>query len=125
MEDNSLANCLVYPSILRIYSHQNSLIFPPSNIFLINYSYKSVNFHLIWIHSYVTLNIFIQVACIIVAALLHYFLLATFCWMLCEGIKILMMVMFVFYKGVFQKMFFFLFVGWGKCLILHCLKFVP
>ena len=57
---------------------------------------------------------FPQEACIVVAALLHYFLLATFCWMLCEGIKLLMLLVFVFYKGFLQRMHFFMIIGWGK-----------
>ena len=57
---------------------------------------------------------FSQEACIVVATLLHYFLLATFCWMLCEGIKLLMLLVFVFYKGFFQRIRFFMIIGWGK-----------
>ncbi|XP_065913586.1 adhesion G protein-coupled receptor L4-like [Dysidea avara] len=51
--------------------------------------------------------------CIVVTTFLHYFFLAVFCWMLCEGIIILFMLLAVFYKGLFQEMYFFMFLGWG------------
>ncbi|XP_065897929.1 adhesion G protein-coupled receptor L3-like isoform X2 [Dysidea avara] len=54
-----------------------------------------------------------EVACIIVTVLLHYFFLAVFCWMLCEGIIMLVMFVKVIYHGFFQRMYFFLFLGWG------------
>ncbi|XP_065914929.1 adhesion G protein-coupled receptor L3-like [Dysidea avara] len=54
-----------------------------------------------------------EVACTIVTVLLHYFFLAVFCWMLCEGIMILVMFVKVIYHGVFQHMIFFLLLGWG------------
>ena len=54
-----------------------------------------------------------------VAILLHYFFLAVFCWMLCEGIIILVMFFALFYKGIFQRLFFFMIIGWGKALLVH------
>ncbi|XP_065913574.1 adhesion G protein-coupled receptor L4-like isoform X2 [Dysidea avara] len=51
--------------------------------------------------------------CLVVAILLHYFFLAVFCWMLCEGIIILVMFFALFYKGIFQRLFFFMIIGWG------------
>ena len=52
-----------------------------------------------------------------VTTFLHYFFLAVFCWMLCEGIIILFMLLAVFYKGLFQEMYFFMFLGWGKYVL--------
>ena len=51
----------------------------------------------------------------IVAILLHYFFMSTFCWMLCEGILLFVMLYFVFSIHIFARRWKFYFViGWGK-----------
>ena len=52
------------------------------------------------------------------AVLLHYFFMALFSWMLCEGILLLVLLYFVFYKGFFKSWKFFAIIGWGKLLYL-------
>ncbi|XP_065911491.1 adhesion G-protein coupled receptor D1-like isoform X1 [Dysidea avara] len=54
-----------------------------------------------------------RAACIVVTVLLHYFFLATFSWMLCEGIIIYVLLVKVFYKGFFKRLPFYFLVGWG------------
>ena len=54
-----------------------------------------------------------QVGCAFVAALLHYFFLAAFCWMLCEGVMLYLMLVVVFSK-LSKKWWFFLILGWGE-----------
>ena len=56
---------------------------------------------------------FSQIACRVVAALLHYFFLAAFCWMLCEGIMLYLMLVMVFSR-LSKKWWLFLLLGWGK-----------
>ena len=46
------------------------------------------------------------------AALLHYLFLAAFCWMLCEGVMLYLMLVVVFSK-LSKKWWFFLLLGWG------------
>ena len=45
---------------------------------------------------------------------MHYLFLAVFAWALCEGISIYMWFVALFYKGTFQRLRFFLLLGWGK-----------
>ena len=75
---------------------------------------------------YITNNhaFFAQVACTVVAALMHYFFLAAFAWMLCEGIFLFLFLNFVFYNGFFAKWYFYLGLGWGK-LYDACRYVVP
>ena len=40
--------------------------------------------------------------------------MAAFCWMLCEGIIIFILLYFIFYNGFFKSKKFFFLVGWGK-----------
>jgi len=54
-----------------------------------------------------------QVACIVVAALLHYLFLAAFCWMLCEGVMIFLMLVVVF-STLSKRWWFFLLLGYGR-----------
>eukprot|EP00731_Ephydatia_muelleri_P005247 Em0002g1423a len=51
-------------------------------------------------------------ACIFVAAILHYFLLASFSWMLCEGVMLFVLLVLVFRKRSAKWWYFFIF-GWG------------
>ena len=49
-----------------------------------------------------------------VVALLHYFLLALFCWMLCEGVLLYFLLVKVFGGGAEDKVKYFYLFGWGK-----------
>ena len=60
----------------------------------------------------------LQWLCTTVAALLHYIFLAVFCWMLCEGIMLYLMLVVVFSK-LSKRWWFFLLLGWGEVLVLH------
>ena len=57
-----------------------------------------------------------QRVCVFVAALIHYFYLAGFAWMLFEGFYLYLMVVKVFNTVI--KMRFFYAVAWGKCYAL-------
>ena len=59
-------------------------------------------------------NFILKASCLTVAILLHYFFMAAFSWMLCEGILLFIMIKFVFYKGFFKSKVFFLLIGWGE-----------
>ena len=54
-----------------------------------------------------------QIGCTFVAALLHYFFLASFCWMLCEGVMLYLMLVVVF-STMAKRWWFFLLLGWSK-----------
>ena len=56
-----------------------------------------------------------QASCIVVAALLHYLFLSVFCWMLCEGIMLYLMLVLVFSK-ISRKWWIFLIIGYGGFL---------
>ena len=62
-------------------------------------------------------------ACQAVTALLQYFLLAAFCWMLCEGIMLYLMLVVVF-SSLSKKWWFFFILGWREstlmCNLLQC-----
>ena len=65
-----------------------------------------------------------QAACTAVAVILHYFFLAAFVWMLCEGIFLFIYINFVFYKGFFMRWYFYLGLGWGESFItLRSMKY--
>ena len=51
--------------------------------------------------------------CVFVAAVIHYFYLAGFAWMLFEGIYLYLMVVKVFNTVVRMRLFYA--VAWGKC----------
>ena len=55
-----------------------------------------------------------QIACTIVAILLHYFFTAVFTWMMCEGIMIYLLLVKVFSSLITNKRWIFLLLGWGK-----------
>ena len=57
-----------------------------------------------------------QGGCAFVAALLHYFFLAAFCWMLCEGVMLYLKLVVVF-SNLSKKWWFYLLLGWGECSI--------
>ena len=53
-----------------------------------------------------------QVGCAIVAVLLHYLFLSAFCWMLCEGIILFLMLVVVF-SSMSKQIWPFLLIGYG------------
>ena len=53
----------------------------------------------------------VQIACAFVAALLHYLFLSAFCWMLCEGIMLYLLLVVVF-GNTSQKLWLFLAIGY-------------
>ena len=55
-----------------------------------------------------------QVGCTVSASLLHYFLLALFCWMLCEGVLFYILIVKVVKGGGEDKVKYFYMFGWGK-----------
>ncbi|CAM4456566.1 unnamed protein product [Leuciscus chuanchicus] len=57
-----------------------------------------------------------QVACAIVAALLHFFFLSAFCWMLLEGVQLYRMVVLVFHTTV--KHLYMYAMGYGVPLVI-------
>ena len=68
------------------------------------------------LHIYVLL----QEGCIVTTTLLHYFILAVFCWTLCEGVIILVMLANMTDYHYFQSTYIFLLLGWGKICICLC-----
>ena len=56
-----------------------------------------------------------QAACQAVTAIMQYFFLSSFCWMMCEGIMLYLMLVVVF-TGLSKKWWFFLLLGWSKFL---------
>jgi len=54
-----------------------------------------------------------QGACVFIAAVLHYLFLSVFCWMLCEGIMLYLMLVVVFSK-LSKKWWLFLLLGYGE-----------
>ena len=54
-----------------------------------------------------------QALCITIAALLHYFFLSVFCWMLAEGIMLYLLIVRVFGTAA-EKWYYLLILGWGK-----------
>jgi len=56
----------------------------------------------------------LQAACVTVAALLQYFLMASFCWMLAEGIYLYLLVVKVY--NIENKMRTYHVMSWGKFL---------
>ena len=55
----------------------------------------------------------LQIACQVVTAFLHYLFLAVFCWMLCEGVMLYLMLVVVF-SSLSKKWWFFMLLGWCK-----------
>ena len=53
-----------------------------------------------------------QIACNAVTALIQYFLLSAFCWMMCEGVMLYLMLVVVFSR-LSRKWWFFMLLGWG------------
>ena len=58
----------------------------------------------------------IQIGCKAVTALIQYFFLSAFCWMMCEGVMLYLMLVMVF-STLSKKWWFFLLLGWGRVYI--------
>ena len=67
--------------------------------------------------TFLRITYFLQAACVAVAALMQYFLMASFCWMLVEGIYIYLFVVKVY--NITDKMHRYHGFCWGK---EHCLQ---
>ena len=59
------------------------------------------------------LTIFFQIFCKIIAILLHYAYLASFCWMLVEGIHLYRLIVIVYGNEKNLKWLYYV-IGWGK-----------
>ena len=59
-----------------------------------------------------------QLACMVIAALLHYLFLCVFCWMLAEGIMLYMLVVRVFGSSA-ENWYYLLLLGWGKTTAIN------
>jgi len=59
------------------------------------------------------ITLYFKGACKFVAALLQYLFTSAFCWMLCEGVMLYMMLVTVFGNKLNHYLFF-LALGWGK-----------
>ena len=55
-----------------------------------------------------------------VTTILHYLFLTVFFWILCEGIIILVKFLRTVYHGIFQSIYFFFVLGWGKNILFYC-----
>ena len=67
------------------------------------------------VHSFLCVcDLSLQIACKVVALLLHYFYMAAFTWMCCEGIHLYTKVVEVFSEG--SKMNYYYALGWGNAL---------
>ena len=53
------------------------------------------------------------------AIFLHYLFLSSFCWMLCEGIMLYLLLVVVFSK-LSKNIWFFLAIGYGECSGVAC-----
>lgn len=58
-----------------------------------------------------------QGGCLFVALLLHYLFLSAFCWMLCEGIMLYLLLVVVFSKMA-RHWWLFLLIGYGLYIII-------
>lgn len=63
-----------------------------------------------------------QISCKIVAAMLHFFFLSAFCWMLCEAIMMYLLVVVVF-SDLVTKWYLYLLLGWGLPLLIVVVTF--
>ena len=60
---------------------------------------------------------FVQISCKLVSALLHYFFLSAFCWMLCEAIMMYLLVIVVFSDWA-TRWYLYMLIGWGLPLVI-------
>ena len=80
----------------------------------------SVNHHLSLPSSYFPSTI--QAGCALVAFLLHYFFLAAFSWMLCEGVVLYNLLVKVFKANDRKWIYIYTALGWGEAAFLCCMK---
>ena len=62
---------------------------------------------------YQLIHTILKIACAFVAALLHYLFLSAFCWMLCEGIMLYLLLVVVFGSSS-HKIWIFMIIGYSK-----------
>ena len=60
-----------------------------------------------------------QAGCSALTALLHYFLLAAFCWMLCEGVMMYVLLVRVFGAHEKKWLVLYLSLGWGETMNMY------
>ena len=82
--------------------------------FLVNFAIENM---LCVFVSNTLINPIFQVVCRLVAALLHYFFLGTFCWMLLEGVMCYRMVVTVFNASLIPPLHLYA-VGYGTPLVI-------
>ena len=66
----------------------------------------------LWSSTVTVLHNHMQIVCAIVAVLLHYLFLSAFCWMLCEGILLFLLLVIVF-SSMSKQLWPFLLIGYG------------
>ncbi|XP_065911452.1 adhesion G protein-coupled receptor L4-like isoform X3 [Dysidea avara] len=103
--------CLL-ATIIIILLFRKTVFQPMQNIIHVNLSIALLLSLILFVSGIETANEN-RAACILVTVLLHYFFLATFSWMLCEGILIYVLLAKVFYEGFFKRLPFYYLVGWG------------
>ena len=64
------------------------------------------------------LSVHFPIACQVVAALLHYFVLATFCWMAVEALNMYLSFVIVLHKGISKFMIKASLFAWGMLVKL-------
>ena len=64
-------------------------------------------------HGQFVMSISTQASCVVVAVLLQYLFTSAFCWMLCEGVMLYMMLITVFGNKLNRQWFYFI-LGWGE-----------
>ena len=74
--------------------------------------YPSCGLHLCVMHAFLFSPL--QAGCSALTALLHYFLLAAFCWMLCEGVMMYVLLVRVFGAHEKKWLVLYLSLGWGE-----------
>ena len=84
-----------------------------------SYSHKHANVLICCLHVFCNEN-HSQIACKAVTALIQYFFLSAFCWMMCEGVMLYLMLVVVF-STLKTKWWFFVLLGWGIILFIHCM----
>ena len=73
------------------------------------YRHSQIELALSWLNLFLSL---LQIACGFVAALLHYFFLAAFSWMMCEGICLYIMLVQVFGANKKKWLLMYTVLGW-------------
>ena len=82
-----------------------------------SYTTSKITLHILIATGLVAYDFCIQGACIFVAVMLQYFFTSAFCWMLCEGVILYLMLVIVFSSRFNNRLFFFA-LGWGMNTIV-------